>query len=75
VGVASAEGKRTERFPEKSLNLENPLNLRFGFPRVKRHFSYEGNEQNLCFSCLRLGLISHRRSLISTFELRSRIAF
>jgi hypothetical protein len=73
---------RTERFSEKSLNLENSLNLRFGFPRVKRHFSYEGNEQfltasqgsvlfsrstllkrkDLCFSCLRLGLIRHRRS-------------
>jgi hypothetical protein len=35
------------RFSEKSLNLENSLNLRFGFPRVKRHFSYEGNEQFL----------------------------
>jgi hypothetical protein len=23
------------------------LNLRFGFPRVKRHLSYEGNEQFL----------------------------
>jgi hypothetical protein len=43
--MASAEGKRTERISEKSLNLENSLNLRFGFPRVKRHFSYEGNEQ------------------------------
>ena len=43
--MASAEGKRTERFSEKSLNLENSLNLRFGFPRVKRHFSYESNEQ------------------------------
>ena len=45
--MASAEGKRTEDFSEKSLNLENSLNLRFGFPRVKRHFSYEGNEQCL----------------------------
>ena len=45
--MASAEGKRTERFSEKSLNLENSLNLRFGFPRVKRHFSYESNEQEL----------------------------
>jgi hypothetical protein len=44
--VSSGEGKRTERFSEKSLNLENSLsNLRLGFPRVKRHFSYEGNEQ------------------------------
>ena len=80
--MASAEGKRTERFSEKSLNLESSLNLRFGFPRLKRHFSHEGNEQfltaspgsvlfsrstllkrkDLCFSCLRLGLIRHRRS-------------
>jgi hypothetical protein len=44
VGVASAEGKWTEDFL-RNLWIENSLNLRFGFPRVKRHFSYEGNEQ------------------------------
>ena len=56
--MASAEGKRTERFSEKSLNLENSLNLRFGFPRVKRHFSYEGNEQCLsAIGCREVGFI------------------
>ncbi len=42
-----AEGKKNWTIFEKFLNLENTLNLRFGFPRVKRHFSYEGNEQEL----------------------------
>ena len=39
---------------EKSLNLENSLNLRFGFPRVKRHFCYECNEQKRRRGCLNI---------------------
>ena len=43
MGVASAEGTRTERFSEKSLNLENSLKSEVRLPStVKRHFSYEG---------------------------------
>jgi hypothetical protein len=35
VGVASAEGKRTERFSEKSLNLENSHKSEVRLPSSK----------------------------------------
>jgi hypothetical protein len=40
-------GSRGMGHPGVGGSLENSLNLRFGFPRVKRHFSYECNEQCL----------------------------
>jgi hypothetical protein len=49
-GVTSVEGKRSERFPVKSLNLENSPKSDWGSvssKEITRHFSYESNEQFL----------------------------
>jgi hypothetical protein len=36
--VVSVEGKRTDRFSEKSLNLESSFKFEVRFSRVKGHF-------------------------------------
>jgi hypothetical protein len=43
AGVSSAEGKRTERFSEKSSRYKDSLKSEVRLPRDKRHFSYESN--------------------------------
>jgi hypothetical protein len=73
VGVTSAKGKRTERFSEKSLNLENSADysmystfLTVSSGSVLFSRSNLLKRKDLCFSCLRVGLIRHRRSLRSS---------
>ncbi len=43
--VSSAEGKRTERFSEKSSRYRDSLRSEVRLPRDERHFSSESNEQ------------------------------
>ena len=50
VGVSSAEGKRTERFSQKSSRYSDSLKSEVRLPRDLERFSYESNEQVSLYS-------------------------